>query len=55
VRRILHEKASSFLGGHSIINDDDRYSDSGNYAIDGEEYLVVRNCMEYIMLSKYRS
>ena len=37
------------------INDDDRYSDSGNYAIGGGEYLSFGNCMEYIMLSKYRN
>ncbi|BEU86624.1 hypothetical protein TAMA11512_00880 [Selenomonas sp. TAMA-11512] len=35
------------------INYDDRYSDSGNYAIGGEEYLSFGNRMECIMLSKY--
>ena len=33
------------------INDDDRYSDRGNYAIGGEEYLSFGNRMEYVMLS----
>ena len=33
------------------INDDDRYSDRGNYAIGGEEYLSFGNRMGYVMLS----